>query len=182
MFLKRFSGTVFRHCFALGKSRINSLAHGRCDSNFKSMIFKLIIHLGHSLWSCSQANFTGLHWWKANIGASNSLLSSANRPSSDSMLTKFYVATWHGVEWHYAFASAFNVLYIFTGYDERTTQGDIVPGIRHGQFLACRHSWQGIDKTNYAISIWTFWGWYKIAAIFQTTSSNAFYCMKINVD
>ena len=50
----------------------NSLAPGRFGSNFKSVIFKLILtdwNLEQSLWNCLQVNATSPRWRWVNIGS-----------------------------------------------------------------------------------------------------------------
>ena len=61
---------------------INSLSPGRCGSNFKSIIFKLM-KLSRSLGTCrefSYVNATELHQWEVNIGSGNSLVPDSTQP------------------------------------------------------------------------------------------------------
>ena len=61
----------------------------RCDSHFKSTVFKLIIQnsrFGTPYKIALGLNATEHHYWEVNIGSDNKL---------ESMLTKVYVAIWH---------------------------------------------------------------------------------------
>ena len=74
----------------------NSLAPGRFQFNFRSVIFKLTIVNGGwgTLWNCPQMNGTRPYWWWVNIGSGNGLVLSGTKPLPDPMLTQFYVTIW----------------------------------------------------------------------------------------
>ena len=73
----------------------NSLAPGRCDSDFKKYNSNsLYIWLWHWLWNCSQVNATEHHKWELNIDIAHVLVTSGNSPSTELMSTHIGVAIW----------------------------------------------------------------------------------------
>ena len=78
-------------CGAMGRWA-NSLAPGRCGSNFKSTIIKLITEyssLGtHCEMDGSQVNATEPHHWDVNIVSGNGLVPSGNKPLPEPMFTQ----------------------------------------------------------------------------------------------
>ena len=75
---------------------VNSLAPGRCGSNFKRAISKhvtILVHV-HYLWNCSQVDATEHLWWQVNIASGNGLVPSGSKPLPEPMLTWIYVTIW----------------------------------------------------------------------------------------
>ena len=66
---------------------INSLALGRCSSNFKSIIFKLIIPIGHLQRNSSKVNATEPHHWEVKISVDKDLGLSGYKLLPEPMLT-----------------------------------------------------------------------------------------------
>ena len=52
-------------------------------------------YLKYFLWNCYQVNATTPHWSLVNIGSSNGLVPSGNKPLPEPMLTSIPVAIWH---------------------------------------------------------------------------------------
>ena len=78
-------------------TNIDSLAPGRFEGNFRSVIFKPILsdwYLRYSLRNCHHLNVTGPYLWKVNIGSGNGLVPSGSKPLPELMLTQFYDAIW----------------------------------------------------------------------------------------
>ena len=76
----------------------NLLVPGNFKWNFRYAIFKMDFSdwwLRHLLWNFPNLNVTGLHWWSVNIGSSNGLVPSGNKPLPEPMLTHISVTTWH---------------------------------------------------------------------------------------
>ena len=76
---------------------INSLSSGGCSCILKLVILKLIKDrcIEHFVWNCPQLNLTRHRWWSRNIGSSNSLVQSDNKPLPEPMLTQISVAIWY---------------------------------------------------------------------------------------
>ena len=73
---------------------VDSLAPGRCGNIFTSVFLKLILWI--DIFSTFYENgATELHGWYVNIGTSNGLAPSGNKPLLEPVLTKIYVATWY---------------------------------------------------------------------------------------
>ena len=75
---------------------VNSLAPGRCGSNFKLFIFKLISMIDFLSISYNIAiSCIAQDWWLVNNDSGNSLVPSGNKSLHEPMLTQIYVTIWH---------------------------------------------------------------------------------------
>ena len=70
---------------------INSLSPRRCDSNSKSMIFKIYRIVAPTVWNSSLVNAKKPHQWEVNIGSGNGLVPSGNKPLPEPILTQICV-------------------------------------------------------------------------------------------
>ena len=79
------------------QSWVNSRAHGKCDYNLQSVIFKLISRIDILGISCEIVLrwIPEFHWWLVNIGSGNGLVLSGNKPWPELMLTQICVRIRH---------------------------------------------------------------------------------------
>ena len=77
------------------QTKLNSLAPGKFEWNFRHVIFKQISVTDGWGISCGTVLIcAGLHWWSVYIGSDNGLMPSSNKPLPEPMLTQISVTIW----------------------------------------------------------------------------------------